>query len=326
MKNFHIAIALLCCFLCSTKIRAQQNIRLKVIAVDSTNKAFSQIQKEQEFSSTQTLFKYIEQLPVTLSAQGFITASVDSIGGDSTENFIYLFLGKKYSWQHIKLRTNDALLLQQLNIDSSDFNNQILMNPPFKNSFNTILDYYTNNGYPFAKISLDSVQMNDDKVSAVLNIDKGIFYNMDSIHIVGTAKLSPQFLHRYLNFNEGEMYDAQKLRAVDGLLQNLQYVRVTKPSDVRMYNAGAVLNLYLDKKPTNEVDAILGFQPQNGNDGGKLQLTGQVNLDLANSFGGGENIGINWQQLQPQSPRINLQFQKPYLFKSPFGIDFSFNL
>jgi hypothetical protein len=35
---------------------------------------------------------------------------------------------------------------------------------------------------------------------------------------------------------------------------------------------------------------------------------------------------VNWQQLQPQSPRLNLGFNQPYIFNSLFGIDFTFDL
>jgi outer membrane protein assembly factor BamA len=35
---------------------------------------------------------------------------------------------------------------------------------------------------------------------------------------------------------------------------------------------------------------------------------------------------LNWQQLQPQSPRLNLGYAVPYAFKSNFGFKFSFDL
>jgi hypothetical protein len=47
---------------------------------------------------------------------------------------------------------------------------------------------------------------------------------------------------------------------------------------------------------------------------------------LKNALAHGETILLNWQQLQNKSPRLNIGFQQPYVFKSPFGIDFSFDL
>jgi outer membrane protein assembly factor BamA len=59
---------------------------------------------------------------------------------------------------------------------------------------------------------------------------------------------------------------------------------------------------------------------------GKLQLTGDVNLLLRNSLGNGETIKANWQQLQYQSPRLNLGFEQAYVFSNRAGIDFYFEL
>ena len=48
--------------------------------------------------------------------------------------------------------------------------------------------------------------------------------------------------------------------------------------------------------------------------------------NLKNTLGNGESIGLNWQQLQPQSPRLNLSFLQPYLLNTPFGLNTSFDL
>ncbi len=54
-----------------------------------------------------------------------------------------------------------------------------------------MLDYLENNGYPFAKVGLDSVVLRDSgAVSAVLKVDKGPLYKIDSIRVFGNAKIS----------------------------------------------------------------------------------------------------------------------------------------
>ncbi|HET6722019.1 MAG TPA: ShlB/FhaC/HecB family hemolysin secretion/activation protein, partial [Chitinophagaceae bacterium] len=58
----------------------------------------------------------------------------------------------------------------------------------------------------------------------------------------------------------------------------------------------------------------------------KLLITGEANINLRNAFGGGEALGLNWQQLQVKSPRLNIYYQHPYLFNSPVGINFSFDM
>ena len=36
--------------------------------------------------------------------------------------------------------------------------------------------------------------------------------------------------------------------------------------------------------------------------------------------------GLNWQQLQVKSPRLNLLFEYPYLFHSPLGLDLTLDI
>jgi outer membrane translocation and assembly module TamA len=72
---------------------------------------------------------------------------------------------------------------------------------------------------------------------------------------------------------------------------------------------------------------LIGLLPNNQQlESNKLLLTGEANINLRNALGNGETIGLNWQQLQVKSPRLNILFQQPFLFASPFGLNASFNL
>ena len=92
-----------------------------------------------------------------------------------------------------------------------------------------------------------------------------------------------------------------------------------------MLGTGSILNIYLKQKKSSQVDFLIGFLPANDQTG-KLLLTGDANLNLKNGFGVGESILVSWQQLQQNSPRLDLGYQQPYVFKSPYGIDFTFDL
>jgi outer membrane protein assembly factor BamA len=58
----------------------------------------------------------------------------------------------------------------------------------------------------------------------------------------------------------------------------------------------------------------------------KLLLTVDANILLRNSLGSGETIGLMWQHLQRGSPRLNLLYEQPYIFRSPFGFRFSLDM
>jgi hemolysin activation/secretion protein len=96
---------------------------------------------------------------------------------------------------------------------------------------------------------------------------------------------------------------------------------------VNMLGTGSILNLYLKPKKSSQIDALIGFMPNNADQqNSKLLVTGQATIVLRNPFGNGESLGLDWQQLQQASPRLNINFQQPYLFHSPYGVNVAFSL
>jgi hemolysin activation/secretion protein len=107
----------------------------------------------------------------------------------------------------------------------------------------------------------------------------------------------------------------------------LSYVEEEKPSDVAMLPTGSVLNLYLKPKRSSQVNLLFGILPNNDQfSNKKLLITGEGNLNLKNALGAGETIGFSYQRLQVRSQRLNLFYQHPYLFNSPVGLDFGFDM
>ena len=156
-------------------------------------------------------------------------------------------------------------------------------------------------------------------------MSKGLLYHIDSIRVYGKLKIKNLFLQRYLGITNGSIYDNEKLQNVSKRLLELPYLAEQQPADLSMLGTGATLNLYLRPKRSSQVNFLIGFLPGD-NITGKAQLTGDINLDLKNALGNGESLLLNWQQLQRKSPRLNLGYQHPYIFNSPFGIDFTFDL
>jgi outer membrane protein assembly factor BamA len=107
----------------------------------------------------------------------------------------------------------------------------------------------------------------------------------------------------------------------------LPFVQESQSSNLSLLGTGSVLNLYLKQRRSSQVNALIGFLPNSDQSATKkLLITGDVNIHLRNAFGNGESVGLNWQQLQVKSPRLNIFYQHPYLFNSPVGLDFSFDM
>lgn len=316
-------LLLICCYV---PCRAQNNYTLIIVPVDSSAEAIRNLNLRQGFSSVNDCLKYAEQLPSLLAAKGYISCSIDSLEKDSVSVTASLFLGERYIWNSLHFDEKYWNLLSKLGYNKEPFNKKPFGEGEIAVMHEKILNYYAENGYPFAKINLDSVTLNNGLVSAKINIDKGAAYYIDSIRVYGNLKIKPSFLHGYLTIAPHELYNQEKLNNVNRRLLELPYAQQTQPWNITMLNTGAMLNLYLQQKQSNEINVLVGFLPDNEQSGGKLLFTGEAHLNLKNAFATGETIGLNWQQLQPKSPRLNLAFQKPFVFRSHFGLDFNFEL
>jgi outer membrane protein assembly factor BamA len=303
IKQFvFIASFLLCSF-----AAIAQNILLKTTVVDAVN-IYKIIPLKTSFDSKTACINYIYQLPILLKSKGYITASIDTIIDKEKEIDINLFIGNLYTWKNLQL--------------PSDIKN-IIFNTDIETLPQTILNYYENNGYPFAKMSFDSVTINNqNEIAATLKVDKGIVYKMDSIRVLGNLNISNKFLQHYLKLPNNSFYSKEKFEQITNRINQLPFINTYKNWDILMLSSSYLLNLYLQPKNTNKFDAIIGFLPSNN----KLQLTLDAKLHLQNAFARGESISLNWQQIQPQSPRIDIGFALPYIFNSDAAFSFNFNL
>jgi outer membrane protein assembly factor BamA len=304
-----------------------QSIQFKIEYVyKSTNFNDKELLLKTQFATEKLCTDYIQQLPQLLQSKGYISASIDSVIQANQQFMVHLFIGEKYVWQQLKVQKNDWPLLtqagiQQKQFETTPFNPQLVEQVQEK-----LLNYFETVGHPFASVSFDSVLIADNKVSAQLNIDKGIVYKMDSVRIFGNAKISKAFLYRYLNIQPNSVYNQQKLTTINQRLLELPFLQQSQPWQLAMLGKSYLVDLFLENKKSNQVDAIVGLLPNNQQLDGSLLLTVDAKIKLQNAFAKGETVALNWQQIQPKSPRLNLQFQQPYIFNSQFGFDFQFDL
>lgn len=314
---------LIICLFSAFCLRAQQY----TVEYDFDDKDTSEIAGgdflKTEFDSRQESEEYIKNLKELLTGRGYASASVDSVNIDSASARVYLFLGNRYKWKIVV----DSLPADVKNslypVRKATSGNKIKYNE-LKEIETEILDYYENNGYPFAQVYSESA-MKEDSIFTILKAEPRVLYHIDSIRNLGKAKIKQSFLQHYLDIFNGDIYNRKKLSSVNRLIDNLPYVQQVQAWDLMMLGTGSTLDLYLDPRRSSEVNALIGFLPGNSITG-KTKVTADVRLNLKNSLGGGETILLNWQQLEPQSPRLQLGFNQPYIFNSAYGIDFSFGL
>jgi outer membrane protein assembly factor BamA len=306
---------------------SQNNYKLNIKLVDKEASFIQQESIQTEFPGRFVCQEYLGKLQGILQSKGFVTASIDSVHYDSASAYLVLFAGQLYKWALLDVSHIDNNLLITIGWREKNFSGKPIDFTQLRSWEGKMMDQMENTGYPFAKIFLDSIAIDEDRISAILKLEKGPLYHIDSIRIYGNAKISNEYLQRYLDLPRGAIYSKEKLVRVNKKIRELTYIEEEKPFDLSLLATGSVLNMYLKQKRSSQVNVLVGFLPNNDQlSAKKLLLTGEANILLKNALGSGETIGLNWQQIQVKSPRLNLFFNYPYLFHSPVGLDLKFDI
>jgi outer membrane protein assembly factor BamA len=310
-------LLIFCLLTCGGKLFGQYHIRYSW--ADTT----VSIPVKTDFPTQRLAEQYITTIPAQMAALGYVAASVDSafVGKDSAA--ISVYLGQRYQFGQVHPSVASEAYLSAAGIN---WNKKPTLSF-LQQSVEKLLDYFENTGYPFAAIMLDSMQWKENNFYAVLKVDPGILYKMDSLHVDGSTKISKLYLTNFLRLQKGTIYNRQLLDQLNNRINEMQFVEQAAPWQMTMLPTGGVINLHLKPRRVNQINVLVGLAPSNAQlEDNKLLLTGEANINLKNSLGAGETIGINWQQLQVKAPRINLLFQYPYVFHSAFGLDAGFEL
>lgn len=262
----------------------------------------------------------------SLQRKGYLAISVDSLVVEQYLTKAWIFLGDQYKWGEL---VEDSSLLVVESIKNNAVKalpGELLTMESIALLKETMLRNFEENGYPFATVQLDSSYFKGNELCARLRAIKGPLYRIDSLHVEGKLFIKKGFLQQYLALGDGGVYRKSSLDGLSGRLMALGFVKESKPWDLSLLGTGASVNLYLESQRSSRFNLLAGLMPSSQQFGGKMLLTGEADLDLKNTFGAGENFMLSWQQLQVKSPRLQIGFQKPYLFKSNAGIDFRFNL
>jgi len=323
-KNYLLGIAFFLVF--PLIVNSQYSLFVQGVDKDSVFIKDS-LRLQTSFKNKETCTEYINRLPSLLLSKGYSIASVDEIKIDSAAATVSLYVGDPLYWAWFNTDSIDNKILDAVGWNRKAFDKKPVNVSQLQSLQMKILEYMENNGYPFASVEMDSVILKDELLYGRLKIINGPLYKIDSIRNDGNARISSGFLQHYLGIRNGSIYKKERLQLISKKISELPYLREQQPWNLTLLGTGSILNMNLVPRKSSQVNVLVGLLPANSQTvNNKLLVTGEATINLKNSLGNGETIGLNWQQIQVKSPRLDLEFSQPYLFNTPFGVDFNFNL
>ncbi|MBN2668721.1 MAG: hypothetical protein JXR60_05765 [Bacteroidales bacterium] len=301
-------------FLIQSSINAQ-DIEANFIFLDKTKIDKAKIPEFKHFKDTLAIQNYISRKLNNLKREGYYASSVDSVKKTKASLLVYIHLGNYYQGIEVQIdstfeyelrKTNSAYLKRTLKYIDVDAENQKL------------IAYFNQNGYPKAKVKLDSLSVDDKSLKLKLKIDRGPNVIYGSIQNEGNLKLSESFLQGYFSVKPGRNYNQKLIDKLNAMYAGLSMAKRVSSAKIILNDDKVDLILNLDKINNNRFDGILGVLP-NDKTTGKTVLTGEVNVYLQNIFKQSDEWLFRWKKLESSSQELNLKLTVPYLFKTKLG-------
>ncbi len=268
--------------------------------------------------------KYVNSIKLAAISKGYLLASLDSLIYLNKEMKVSFYLGPKFGKANLNLSNDDLQLIKQYIHVNEKYYTGIPFRPnEISNSLESIQKALENNGYPFAKVFLDSIKIENDNLKAKVIISKNQYFKWKEIHIKGDSSISKTFISNILRIKPGDKYSQEELRQITKRLKQINFLKEIKPHEVLFTKEGVELFLYIKSNPISSVNGVVGLQPNSKTN--KVDLTGEISLKLLNVVKRGELLEFNWKSLQAQTQSLKGKINYPFIFKTPFGIDAQFN-
>jgi len=281
-------------------------------------------------SSKQILDEKLHQL---YSEAGYFHFRLDSItiaqSEDSLSHEIHLFLteGEPTNIYRIILSGIDSLNDKNMLREVEYLEGTIFTKQKIESFIDQIFNKLDEEGYPFAKIKIESVSFFTDSASQkyfadiYLSLNKEKEGKIDRIEITGNSKTKDYVIIRELGLQYHEKYSQRKINEIPKRLNRLRFFDpLTEPQFYFSQKDEGVLQIEVKEKETNNFDGIIGYLPGDTKNGSGY-FSGLVNVSLRNLFGTGRAAAFRWQKIDRLSQELELKYFEPWLFDFPFHLN-----
>ena len=301
-----------------------QKFLVKFISSDSSE-VNSRYMKPKQLKNSEELRPFLRNYRLNLIDDGFFLVSTKIAKQDQNSANISVDFDKKFERIQLKINSEQKRIFKKTGITSKINRDFMALRPSeLKQLLSKILNFYLNNGYPFAEVGFQNGELEDDQLTCELEIKTGELFRWKAINLKGNVDISLRSLQTITGVIIDEPFSEEILSLVDKRLEQTIYFKKSKASELLFTEEGVELFVYLESQKVSSIQGAVGLQPNPVTQ--RVGLTGDIQVKLLNAFNKGENLDLNWRSIQPQTQALNLKLVYPYLFQTPFGIDARFNL
>ncbi|MGA2612656.1 MAG: outer membrane protein assembly factor BamA [Spirochaetia bacterium] len=261
---------------------------------------------------------------------GFIDAKVDKVTQDVVKqegkNFliltIYVTEGDQWTYGGLSIEGNQIFGTKRLMELVTQKPGKTLSLQKLQADIGRIQDLYYESGYIFNTFERKENRDNAAKtISYTLTVGEMDKAHIESIIFKGNSKTKEWVLRRELPFEEGEVFNKEKIIEGYRNLVNLQYFKSVQP-DTPQGSAFGLMNVVFNVEDASTADINFGITFSGAQQLGDFPISGVIKWNERDFLGRGETVGVDLEA-SPIKQIISLNFQEPWLLSQRWSVGMS---
>jgi outer membrane protein insertion porin family len=260
---------------------------------------------------------------------GFVDAKVDNVTRDvqsqQGRNYllltVYLTEGDQWTYGGMKFNGNQIFSAARLSELVYQKQGKTLSLPKVEQDVSRIQNLYWENGYIFNIFNrTENRDAAAKTITYTLNIQEADKAHIEAIIFKGNTRTQESVLRRGMPFEEGDIFNREKIIQGYQYLQNLQFFKTVTP-DTQQGSAFGLMNVIFNLEETSTADINFGVIFSGGN----FPVSGTIKWNERNFLGRGQTVGVDLEA-SPIKQLVSLNFVEPWLFKVPWSVGLSLSL
>ena len=259
-----------------------------------------QLERQLSFRDTLELKNFVEDQKFNWMAQGYYFAGLDSVVQQDASTHVFLHQGQK-------------LVAAVSGIKRGALAKKI----------SKMLGEYNDGGFPFARIWMDSLDVEDRVLTGSLNINPGPEIRYDSAFFFEPIKTNHDFVYHLLDMVPGEPFRESAYQNIQARVERSPFLSLRRPTDISFSQNLATIFLDLEEQTTNSFQGVLGLQ-QNQN--GRSSVVGSLDFAAQNLFNSGHQLEFAWESFSEASQNLDLFYKHAHLLGGKLSPSVRFGL
>ncbi|MBD3169852.1 MAG: BamA/TamA family outer membrane protein [candidate division Zixibacteria bacterium] len=296
-------------------------------SVINSKKLINELQRIDFKATADSTSKLKSRIIEIYQKEGYWDIQFDNVRVTGDSVFFDIREGRICNYYDIGLRGNAVFETGVLLEEVGKLDGKTASKANLESYINRLLEYYSVNGMPYARITPDGFKI-DDRIKGVsldLIISEGPEVEIDTVIIEGNKTTGDRIIRRELLLRPGMEFNQFKLAQSVRRINNLGFVEVKGKPGLYYDNlpSEAILKLTVEEIKSSYINGIFGYVPAVGSRDD--YITGLLDITLDNIMGTGRKANVYYSAPDPDSRELLFSYTEPYFLGMPLDWTVTFN-